>query len=382
MPNNNLKQTPIPAVSRMMKIVNPDGTVNRSGQLLLEQLQAATTLFGASADRPDAGETPDGAIYVDSDRGVIYQNQGGEWRYIAGTMYGTLAPDQRPDDLGVNDGGFDFRVTDPDAANKGREFIWSGAEWIETTPVQYGTHAARLAVPAAGILYGSLWVETDRGNVVYQVQGGAWKYAAGAMVGTVIAVDQRPTGLGANDTGFLFLSTDSTSVEWNGGSWKAIGSLLDIGPAPPVSQFRIKANGLGCFSVLTYSPDNIQLGFDTELDIAGVGNWKAVATTCAWISKTGGRVVFSVVSGATPGAATGQIQSALIDCATASWTFPNAVNISSGGLQYAGQRVVGPRMAAIAAPAGGTTIDTQARAAIQLILNTLSFAAGGHGLTG
>ncbi len=39
----NVKQTPIPVVPRTMKIVNPDGTPTRSGQLLLEQLQAAIT---------------------------------------------------------------------------------------------------------------------------------------------------------------------------------------------------------------------------------------------------------------------------------------------------------------------------------------------------
>jgi len=42
--------------------------------------------------------------------------------------------------------------------------------------------------------------------------------------------------------------------------------------------------------------------------------------------------------------------------------------------------VVKARMAGIAAPAGGATIDVQARAAITSILNTLSAAAGGHGL--
>jgi len=35
----NRKKEPIPVVPRTMKIVNPDGTVTRSGQLLLEQLQ-------------------------------------------------------------------------------------------------------------------------------------------------------------------------------------------------------------------------------------------------------------------------------------------------------------------------------------------------------
>lgn len=43
---NNLKQTPIPVVPRTMKIVNPDGTPTRSGQLLLEQLQAAVSTAG------------------------------------------------------------------------------------------------------------------------------------------------------------------------------------------------------------------------------------------------------------------------------------------------------------------------------------------------
>lgn len=47
---NNLKQTPIPVVSRQMPLVNPDGTVTRSGQLLLEQLQPVgpQTAIGAT----------------------------------------------------------------------------------------------------------------------------------------------------------------------------------------------------------------------------------------------------------------------------------------------------------------------------------------------
>jgi hypothetical protein len=39
-PTNNVKKSPIPVVPRTMKIVNPDGTPTRSGQLLLEQLQS------------------------------------------------------------------------------------------------------------------------------------------------------------------------------------------------------------------------------------------------------------------------------------------------------------------------------------------------------
>lgn len=40
-----------------------------------------------------------------------------------------------------------------------------------------------------------------------------------------------------------------------------------------------------------------------------------------------------------------------------------------------------PQPAAITAPSGGGTVDTQARAAIVAVLNLLSQAAGGNGLT-
>jgi hypothetical protein len=66
---------------------------------------------------------------------VIYQNQGGTWLYLAGTMWDTLVPDQRPTDLGVFDAGFDFRTTDPPP----REFIWNQTAWVEVTNISGAT---------------------------------------------------------------------------------------------------------------------------------------------------------------------------------------------------------------------------------------------------
>ena len=100
---------------------------------------------GAHADRPDPANAPNGALYVESDRGVIYCNEGGVWQYVAGVMYGTLSPDQRPADLAVNDAGFEFRSIDAASANTGRDFVWSQTAWVEITQVLYGTHAARPA---------------------------------------------------------------------------------------------------------------------------------------------------------------------------------------------------------------------------------------------
>lgn len=171
---------------------------------------------GPHADRPAPKDAPEGAIYVENDREVIYQNQNGAWHYLAGTMWGTLSPDQRPTDLGPFDGGFDFRGTD-----QAREFIWSQTAWVEVTAVQYGTHSARPA--AASVATGVLYVEWDRG-VIYQMQMSGttpvWQYLAGTMWGTLVP-DQRPTDLGPHDVGFDFRTSVAPPREfiWSGGMW-------------------------------------------------------------------------------------------------------------------------------------------------------------------
>lgn len=49
---NNLKQTPIPVVGSRLQLTNGDGTVTRSGQLLLEQLQDVSGAAGGAATGP------------------------------------------------------------------------------------------------------------------------------------------------------------------------------------------------------------------------------------------------------------------------------------------------------------------------------------------
>jgi len=154
---------------------------------------------------------------------VVYQNQGGTWVYLAGEMFGTLSPDARPGDLGPSaDVGFLFR-TDTSPA---RTFIWSGAAWIEITPIRYGTHAQRLAAVIAELVAGMLWVETDRGNAIYQNQAGTWLLLTGTMWGT-LSPDQRPTDLGVNDAGFTFLATTAPPREfiWSSTVWVEVTSV-------------------------------------------------------------------------------------------------------------------------------------------------------------
>ena len=181
---------------------------------------------GNHGDRPDAGDAPDGAIYVEADRSVIYINEGGEWHYLAGTMWGTLNPDQRPAGLGVNDAGFEFRSIDSSDTYAPRTFVWSGTEWIETTLVLYGLHANR-PVADEKTPPRTLYVETDRSGVIYQQQANAWHFLAGTMWGT-LSPDQRPTDLGANDAGFTFRGTDiARSYVWSGTIWIETTPLID-----------------------------------------------------------------------------------------------------------------------------------------------------------
>lgn len=87
--------------------------------------------------------------------------------------------------------------------------------------IESGTHANRLA--PAGLPLDALYVETDRGNAIYQVQSFAgvatWVYVAGVMPGTM-SPDQRPADLGAYDAGFQFRATDTLQTfYWNGSAW-------------------------------------------------------------------------------------------------------------------------------------------------------------------
>jgi hypothetical protein len=229
---NNLKQSPIPVVPRTMQLVNPDGTVTRSGQLLLEQTLNLPVGYGSThADMTSSTDLPDGSFFCLQEGGaseVLYQLQGGEWHYVSGTMWGTLSPDQRPTGLGPNDAGFDFRAVDSDPQYSGREFLWSGSRWVEITPAQFGGHGARLALVTNNVVNGELFIESDRSGVIYQNQGGTWHFLAGTMWGT-ISPDNRPTDLGVNDAGFAYRGTDQQrEFIWGGTAWAETSSAVGL----------------------------------------------------------------------------------------------------------------------------------------------------------
>jgi hypothetical protein len=106
--------------------------------------------------------------------------------------------------------------------------------------IRKGTHAERLA--AAPDPIDGLWLETDRGNVVYQAQVVAgiavWVYLTGTMRGLLAG---RPADLGPNDAGFLYSATDALDYRWSGAVWEALDTvrggadLSTVGAIPKVS---------------------------------------------------------------------------------------------------------------------------------------------------
>lgn len=222
------------------------------------QINSNTNLVveGTHANRLDPDTiavTPDGALYCETDRGgVLYQLRNGKWWYVAGTMYSTLSLDARPTDLGVTDGGFEFSSTDTAAPYKNRSFTWSQTAWVETTLVRYGTHAARLAAAVAGLIDQMLWVETDRTNVLYQLQSGHWWFIAGTMYNT-LSPDLRPTDLTTYDAGFDYRTTDSAAPYanrqflWSGTAW------VEVTPQSNTAQIASASAAL----TLTTTPQNI-----------------------------------------------------------------------------------------------------------------------------
>jgi hypothetical protein len=114
---------------------------------VLEATVNASLQYGTHAGRPAANTVPRDALYIETDRdNVIYQARDvagtPAWVYVAGVMWDTISPDNRPLGLGANDVNFAYRATDTTAA-----YRWSGSAWVDITPATPVTGAANLTHP-------------------------------------------------------------------------------------------------------------------------------------------------------------------------------------------------------------------------------------------
>lgn len=118
---------------------------------------------------------------------------------------------------------------------------------LSRRPVILDTHTNRINVdPNVRPYYGPgqflqyLFVETDRAVLYAAKMVGtvpAWVYIAGTMRGTLAA---RPAGLGANDAGFLYNSTDGLDYRWDGAGWVTLDTIrgglamIDVNQVPKI----------------------------------------------------------------------------------------------------------------------------------------------------
>lgn len=159
---------------------------------------------------------PIGTTFFETDRTVIYRNNGTNWIYITGIMRSVFGSEPT---LGTSDAGFLFYATDQNII-----YLWNGTVWsvFATVGVAYrDTHANRSGYTPANFPIGALYNESDRYSL-YRNSGSAWVLVI-AWYATAIA--SRPADLGANDVGFQFYATDTlVGYYWTGAAWVAIGS--------------------------------------------------------------------------------------------------------------------------------------------------------------
>jgi hypothetical protein len=84
--------------------------------------------YGLYAARPAAATVANGRLHYATDQNTLYITEGGVWVWVAGLMFGTITPDQRPT-LIAGDAGFRFFGTDTF-----QEYYWDGAAWQYVTP--------------------------------------------------------------------------------------------------------------------------------------------------------------------------------------------------------------------------------------------------------
>ena len=103
------------AASTVLNITNATGTPGTA-------TGAGVTFAGTHATRGAASAHPNGTLYFETDRTVLYVVLSAQWVYVAGIM--ATAQATLPTDLGAGDAGFLVNVTD-----YAHLLEWGGAAW-------------------------------------------------------------------------------------------------------------------------------------------------------------------------------------------------------------------------------------------------------------
>lgn len=171
----------------------------------------------ADALPTDLGNNDAGFTWFDQVLGITFRWSGGSWNYYLGSY---VAAYSAMPSAALADRGFFFIASDLG------EHVWrKGSSAFELVEGMGGPHyciwADRPTLTAEDA--GFYMVVTDRGDHWYRWSGSAWVLRVGLggpMRGT-LSPNQKPAGMGANDAGFLFYSTDFDRVyRFTGAGWQ------------------------------------------------------------------------------------------------------------------------------------------------------------------
>lgn len=130
-------------------------------------------------------------------------------------------------------------------------FFNAMAALANSDAILFGTHAQRVAQKTGGLADGVLYVETDRQELVYQTQGGVWKYVSGTYQRTQAQLAALAATLTANDNGLRVNVTDYAHVLlWTNPAWgwapedpQNAGQICFFDVAPGTGWKLIDGNG-------------------------------------------------------------------------------------------------------------------------------------------
>lgn len=193
-------------------------------------------IFDTHANRlakyPAATQVP-GQFYFEVDRIALYAIQvslAGQqsWALLAAAMAGSAAG--KPGDLGAQEEGFLFFAQDQSVV-----YYWSGSVWHWETGTYTDTFANRPAAGGTSIAGGFRFAASDYGyqEWEYDLAHTRWQFAGGGIPldGTLPI---GPLGLGAQDVGFRYHSTDFDRLYvWTGSGWTDVPGQPERGLYAP-----------------------------------------------------------------------------------------------------------------------------------------------------
>lgn len=240
----------------------------------------ATVLYDTHANRLanySPGSYVTGTLFWETDRTVLYVDNGTAWVYATGTYNNILS--NRPTDLISTDAGFEFLVS---SYADNILYVWNGTAWVYSLGVYSAATASRPTLSTGDANF--LFIDTTK-KILEQWNGTAWN-TIGGSTNLVLAFTDQTGAYTVQSTDFQVVSTNSGAVAF----------ALPDSTTVPGQIFAIKnsSTSLGALTVNAHAGNNIDgssafsflatEGFIIGSD--GTSNWNVLGIVRLSVSGT------------------------------------------------------------------------------------------------